>query len=484
MALRQAQVPGGAYANETRVRQSQGPGFQYYNDSTAPTTPGFASYSSYATASAATNHTIDKPPGTVSGDLLIACMQYQNNGFITASPPAGWTGLGSETTNSSGHYVWWKLAGGAEPSTYTFTISSSNPATITIARYTGTDQTTPINASAHQLVATTTTVAAPTITPTTNGCLLVQISSLWNGTTQPTFTPPNSYFEESDSGITFVGGIEFSDLLQPTAAATGTISSTSTGPNGDAAGWNIAIAPSAGGGGSVALTGSAATFSAGTITPATDVATTGVSATGQTGTLSGGQTISGSAATFSAGTLTPALAVPLTGQHADFATGTISAGNDVNVALTGSSATFSAGTLVPALAVTLTGSASTTQAGTAVPSNSVAITNVVITGQAGTMAPTLSVAVTGASGTAQAGTETPAIDVPLGGSQAVWGTGTITVPGIVTLTGAQANFFQGTIIPTGGTFKYVQGLIYNASPGVIRPHRAFEGLSFPDNSQS
>lgn len=89
--------------------------------------------------------TINKPTGTASGDLLIAVI-----GGTKSTTPSGWTQLADVDTGSSsvGHaYVYYKIAGGSEPSSYTFnqTGSSSFYSPGAIVAYRGADGTTPID---------------------------------------------------------------------------------------------------------------------------------------------------------------------------------------------------------------------------------------------------------------------------------------------------------------------------------------------------
>lgn len=60
---------------------------------------------------------INKPTGVQSGDLMVAFAG--NPGPLTWTPPSGWT----EEIDANGLVVAWKVAGGSEPSNYTFTPS-------------------------------------------------------------------------------------------------------------------------------------------------------------------------------------------------------------------------------------------------------------------------------------------------------------------------------------------------------------------------
>jgi hypothetical protein len=90
----------------------------------AATDPYF--FQSYTAGESAlsTSLTLDKPVGTVSGDLLVALMTSSSDG-ITFTGASGWTEIldSAATPSLRAAYL---VAGGSEPSNYTFTASSSS----------------------------------------------------------------------------------------------------------------------------------------------------------------------------------------------------------------------------------------------------------------------------------------------------------------------------------------------------------------------
>lgn len=95
------------------------------------------------TASASISCTVTKPTGTISGDLLIACIAKTTTG--TPTPPSGWDTISSDSTLknftqgtafASGCGFYWKIAGGSEPADYTWT-STSGEWIITILCFRG-----------------------------------------------------------------------------------------------------------------------------------------------------------------------------------------------------------------------------------------------------------------------------------------------------------------------------------------------------------
>jgi hypothetical protein len=103
-----------------------------------------------AKASAATNLSVNKPGGTVAGDLLIATLVTDGNKSGSMSPPAGWTMIDlAEQGGNVTFGVWWKLAGASEPASYTWSWGGGGEKVYgTIMRFTGHDPADPIDVTA------------------------------------------------------------------------------------------------------------------------------------------------------------------------------------------------------------------------------------------------------------------------------------------------------------------------------------------------
>lgn len=115
-----------------------------------------------------------KPTGVVSGDYMLAWVEAIGTSLTVSSAPSGWTLVQSETGNAnilSALYA--KVAGGSEPSTYTWTLSNSVKGRVTISAYSGVDNSTPIDASAHGTAGLNVTTAPPAVTGTHTGDWLV-----------------------------------------------------------------------------------------------------------------------------------------------------------------------------------------------------------------------------------------------------------------------------------------------------------------------
>ncbi len=109
---------------------------------------------------------VTKPAGTVAGDVLVAGASSNDSGNI--SPPAGWTLLQSDQPDAAS---WYKVAGGSEPASYTFTVASaSDTLVVSISAFTGGDTTTPIAGSAKSS-GSSSSIPLPNTTVSRNGSM-------------------------------------------------------------------------------------------------------------------------------------------------------------------------------------------------------------------------------------------------------------------------------------------------------------------------
>lgn len=206
-------------------------------------------YRASATASNSSSSTvvINKPTGTVDGDVMI-CIINANTSSTTITPPAGWTLIRSLTTpfitaNASTYY---KVAS-SEGSSYTFTLSSSQRNSGIISSFSGADNSSPINVEDGQTNANATSTA-PSITTTVDNCMLIYVSGYDDGASY-TYTPPTGYTEAIETGA--AAACELAYLIKATAGSTGSVDGTISGAVSNAA-FHIALAPAgAGGGGNV-----------------------------------------------------------------------------------------------------------------------------------------------------------------------------------------------------------------------------------------
>lgn len=93
-----------------------------------------ATYRSHTATSFTATDTflVTKPSGTASGDQLLAFVAWRPpsvDTYGTMTPPSGWTLMHEQAANSGGRfklYVYQKVAGGSEPSDYTWTSDISS----------------------------------------------------------------------------------------------------------------------------------------------------------------------------------------------------------------------------------------------------------------------------------------------------------------------------------------------------------------------
>ena len=213
-----------------------------------PGAPEVRSTSSSSANHPATSIGIAKPAGAVQGDLLLAVVAHQSGQATNLNPPAGWTAV-PNTDYSDGNnariHSWYKVAGAAEPSSYTFALAGSGQAIgggiLAITGASG----TPINASLGQVTPTNSLyLTAPSITTTVAKTLLV-----YGGTVnQPLFvTPPPFMRERFDAGTAGEYNVRTEVATQaiastgPTGVRTGYVS----GSGARGAAILLAIAPAA-----------------------------------------------------------------------------------------------------------------------------------------------------------------------------------------------------------------------------------------------
>lgn len=127
---------------------------------------------------------VSVPSRTVAGDVMIAAVTTRNAATITA--PAGWTAVGGLNTSSGSTMrsaVYYRVVTGAEPASYTFTLSSSGRAVGIIAAYRGVDTANPIDVAGGQANSSASTITAPSVTASVSGGTLVALFSIATGTT-------------------------------------------------------------------------------------------------------------------------------------------------------------------------------------------------------------------------------------------------------------------------------------------------------------
>lgn len=186
--------------------------------------------------------TINRPAGTVAGDVMVAAIAVRPSSVII-TPPAGWAAqaaaLQNAAGNSSRQQIFYRVAGGAEPASYTWLFDSPFAGAVGgIISFAGVDTAAPFDAYAgnltpragdtnlqHRALAVTTTVAD------------TMVISTHSFTSAMPWTPPAGMTERVDVASiatpnAFGISLEMNTVLQPAAGTTGDKIATVTG-NGD-----------------------------------------------------------------------------------------------------------------------------------------------------------------------------------------------------------------------------------------------------------
>jgi hypothetical protein len=174
-------VPNGPHAVSARATDREGNSTLSGNVSvtvsnTAPpvTPPAFRS-----AATVTNGRTVNKPAGVVSGDLLLAALEIDEDP-ITVTAPAGWTLIqdtrtGPGTPSVFHAQIWTKIAGASEPATYTFNTPASAYTDVALLAYSGVNASAPIDVIAGRDAGVTAQPVTDSITTTGPNELLVTI---------------------------------------------------------------------------------------------------------------------------------------------------------------------------------------------------------------------------------------------------------------------------------------------------------------------
>lgn len=203
---------------------------------------------------------INAPAGIVAGDFLLAIITSNYNG-ATYTPPAGWTQLGAvqgiATPEGQSAAVFWKVAGGSEPGSYTWTPDTSSQHGGAIGAWSGASaiaaSTPTSNNSANP---SPVTVTSPSVTTTAANQTIVLLNAL-DPTAAGTTTwssLPAGFTERAVQGVGFppYGAVWIADGVQAAQGASGTKTEVVTNGSGGNAGWfawSVALQDAASGGG-------------------------------------------------------------------------------------------------------------------------------------------------------------------------------------------------------------------------------------------
>ena len=215
-------------------------------DVVAGAAPALRAVSSGSNNASTTSISLNRPTGTVAGDVMLASLSVRGTSTVTA--PAGWTLIRTDTfTASLRMHTYWRSATGSDPASWTWTFSAVRLAAGAIHAYSGVNATTPIDANGGQAAgASSATATAPSITTTVANTRLV---TFFANMSNSTWTAPAGFAERVDlvgTSPSQFTSLTSADVARPTAGATGASSATATASSGNV-GQAIALRPAAGG---------------------------------------------------------------------------------------------------------------------------------------------------------------------------------------------------------------------------------------------
>lgn len=209
----------------------------------------FRSAAAGVNSNSQTSITVNKPSGTVQGDVMVAIVYWNANcGALTV--PSGWISATErlQLTSATGEwsnnvFMHYKVAGASEPSSYTWTATNAVRSNAAISTFSGVSNSTPVNVSANSYVWSTGAPSAalsPNLTTTVNNAMLVLGTSLDQGS-GGSFTPASGMTTAIlTSGGNGPLGLFYS--IQAASGSTGVKSTPTTAPEGNASAGSFFLA--------------------------------------------------------------------------------------------------------------------------------------------------------------------------------------------------------------------------------------------------
>jgi len=183
---------------------------------------------------------VTAPVGTSSGDVMLAFVIVRTAGNVI-TPPTGWSLVLRQDSGSSistATYV--KVAGAAEPASYSWSFGTAGEASGWIADYVGVNTSTPVDASHGQYNASTSNVDNSGVSTTVANDMLVYGVGIVVPTT---VNVPTGFREACYSASNSATTAEMSQELFASAGATGTIHGTHNGGSNSNITQLIALKP-------------------------------------------------------------------------------------------------------------------------------------------------------------------------------------------------------------------------------------------------
>ncbi len=364
-----------------------------------------------------TSVTITKPAGTVSGDLLIACVTNGSANAAPSSVPSSWSLLVDQGGTTWWGGIYYLVAGGSEPADYTWSGFTDSCTGVMIA-VSGADTSSPFDGFSAAPNVGTATPGSASITTTVADTLIVGACaeddnnglSTWACATDPTTLSERADFGSSGGADTNAG---IATGTKTTAGATGAFSLAISAAR-DSSAFLLAVkAPSSG---NIAVGQATEADTANAITPSHLVAVAQAESaeTAQAIAPSHSVAVGQATTTETAGVITPSIVVHV-GQAVETDTaGTISAGSPITVSVGQAVETSTAMAITASHLATVVQAVETDTAQSITPSLSVAVGQASEASTAGSITPSHLATVGQAEELDTAGAVTPSKTVAVG----------------------------------------------------------------------
>lgn len=190
----------------------------------------YVASSSAGAATGAASITITKPTGTLAGDVLVVALTANKNPWTV---PSGWTQLQmgeASGTTAFRSYLYWKLAGGSEPSSYQFSGSDgASPLVGTMIAIRGCNPQNPIMDSDVEVKTTVSSGADPASTITVTRSAIPSRLLYWRtnrntNSFSPTFSESSGGWDIGTQAVGGTGGTRYGSAV----AYTGDFGTTGT----------------------------------------------------------------------------------------------------------------------------------------------------------------------------------------------------------------------------------------------------------------
>ena len=214
-----------------RIRASNAAGDSSYSAEASATAsvPTFRAAASKGATSGTLSLTINRPAGTVQGDVMVASIAIRPS-TASITPAAGWNlvqRVDNPNPNANSLAVYYKVAGASEAATYKWSFSTSTGAAGGIASFSGLDSANPVDVQAGQPTGAALSHAAPGVTTRYPADLII---TSYGFSSSASFAPPSGMSEAFDVASDAAGSggetVAMDYKILATVGATGALSAT------------------------------------------------------------------------------------------------------------------------------------------------------------------------------------------------------------------------------------------------------------------